>query len=70
MLIALIHKPMFSLRYIGPSAEFNARNDFHQVDVAADQMLGNLRLRCVVTIILREEFIMLLKNVVFTVGLQ
>lgn len=30
-------------------------------------MLGNLRLRCVVTIVLREEFIMLLKNVVFTV---
>lgn len=59
MLIALRHKPMFSLRYMGPSTEFNARNEFHQVDAAADQMLGNLRLRCVVTIILREEIIML-----------
>ena len=59
---------MFSLRYIGPSAEFNARNDVHQVDAAADQMLGNLRLCFGVTIILREEYIRL-KNVVLTVVL-
>ena len=47
---------MFSPRYIGPSAEFNARNDVHQVDAAADQTLGNLRLCFVVMIILREEY--------------